>query len=95
VDNPIVLDVIHLGHTSQLVHCGRRETSSIAVHDALIDVANPHVAAKERVLFLHRLQEIEVVLQVSDRSFLPEHDDIRVVDQALGLVPTQKRSEVK
>ena len=91
--NLVVLDVLDLGHQADLVDGAGAELARVALDVPVVDVRE----ASERVALgvggVHGLEEVHVVRQEGGGDAILEHDDVRVVDGAVGVLVRDQRRE--
>jgi hypothetical protein len=83
--NLVTLNKINLWHGAELFEGGLGEDTSVTLDVAVIDMAQAGTIMKERVSLLDGLQKVHVVLHKRRREAVLEHDDVRVVDSAMGV----------
>jgi hypothetical protein len=94
-DNLVLLHERDLWHAPDLLDHLFRELSSVARDMALVDLLHARHVVGERVSGVCRLQEVHVVLHDDSWDIILKHDDVRVVDAAMGMLDSDKRGETQ
>lgn len=92
--NLVALDKVDFGHLADLVHGRLRKVAGIANEGAFVDMLEARARAQEWVERMRALQKVQVVVEVLARLRF-QHDNVRVVDAAMGMLSSQKRCDAK
>ena len=82
----ISLDIVNFRQASKLLYNAVREATCIAFDMTIIDVSDARFIGSQRIGLVRHLQEPEVVLPEERWQVLLKHDDIRIVNRAMGVL---------